>query len=115
MEELLRDYKSKNLIGVSGTEYVFSGLSLENYEYNGQPTMNGLFYIGKIDEDNNVIDQFDLTFSYDVYRSFGEYKANMKKVNINDMYHFFIYNGDDGTTLDNINIDLEKKQYRKSL
>lgn len=118
MAELKRVYKSKNLIGKSFKEYNFSGYSMKNYELIEEPSKDkGIFFIGKIDDDDRVQDHFELQYTDDIFGKFKYYKHYILQFCKNDIYHFFVLEEDDNSQifLDNTIIDLNKENYIKKL
>lgn len=115
MAQLKRVYKSKNLKGLSNNEYYFCGYSPKLEFPDDAEKVEGIFYIGKLDEDDRVIDHFDLGFTYDILATFNKYREHEKLQDDSDLLHVFFYEGKDKMTLEEIIKDLEKQEYKKDL
>jgi len=117
IEELLRYYENKNLVGISGTEYKFSGISFKKYELGTKyPAINGIYYLGKIDTQNSVVDYFELQFTDELFEKFDLLKRTIFDNIDNDIYHFFVYEGNDNSvSLKEVCSDLKRAIYTKKL
>lgn len=87
----LRVYKNKDLVGKSGKTHSFSGISMSEYNGDYQLKTKGIYYIGRTEESDNVVDYFNLNISYDIPDTFSYFATNLMNDDEFFSYHFFIY------------------------
>lgn len=104
-----------DLTGKSGKRYDFHAYNFDSDLSDNAKNVKGLYYIGKINDFPEVIDQYHLSITEDISSIKNEFINNENIKKDKEHYVYVIYEGNDKLSLEEILSDLDIDSFKKSL
>lgn len=107
--------RGHDLEGKSGKKYNFFKYFFDVALIKQAQGQKGLYYIGKIDDFPEVVDRYELNIIDDISAIKEQFENHPKIKQDSEHYLYFIYEGNDKLSLEEIYEDLNIDEYTKKI